>query len=111
MSKSELVSSEMMKPMMDLNSKDLPEVAKWEVGKEYNVMLKVKMKRKSQGGYGVPDNQISGSFEIVSTKCGHDMEEMDGKPETKTEEQKEYKKPSPKSFVRAASKMGGNHAS
>lgn len=51
------------KPMISLSSKDLPEIKKWKVGKEYEIELKVKQK-----GMRDEDGVMRAEFEIVEAK-------------------------------------------
>lgn len=83
-SKASVVSDtiEPYKPTIEINSKQLPAVAKWDVGQDYTVTMKIHMKAKHQGGYGQADNMVSGNFEIVS---------VSNKPGTKAPVEKESK--------------------
>ncbi len=58
---------------VSFNKEQLPEVTKWEVGKEYEITLKVRMsafenvKRNSESMDGTKE-KIEGRFEIVAVK-------------------------------------------
>lgn len=48
-----------MKPMLHLSSEECPEIAKWKVGKTYELSLKVK-----QIGMMMMDKKVMADFEI-----------------------------------------------
>ena len=62
-----------MKPRIDVNSKDIPAIKDWEVGKNYEVRMKMKMIEKRQGNrYPMEgesaDKTIRAAFECVDMK-------------------------------------------
>jgi hypothetical protein len=59
------VDMEMPKPSITLTAKELPAVATWDVGKTYEVSLKVKMVGKNIDRWD-SSKPISGTFEVVS---------------------------------------------
>lgn len=67
-------------PSFSLNDKQVPEIADWEVGEEYQIVVNVKMTRKEE----YKDNNVSGGFDITGYKVvdnsldDTDLEEIDG---------------------------------
>lgn len=57
---------EMSNPRVSLNTKVLPEVKNWKVGKEYKVELTIKMTGLHEE-YG-DDKQLCGDFEVIDAK-------------------------------------------
>lgn len=58
-------------PSIHLNQKQLPEIKDWEVGKNYEIALKVRQTSKREDD----DKKISGSFDIVGIKVFMSEEE------------------------------------
>lgn len=60
------------KPMLFLNSKDLPEIKDWKIGESYDLIVSVKQ-------VGAHDNKglISGDFEIQDIMSAPDQKSMD----------------------------------
>ena len=52
-----------MKPSFHLSSKDLPELKKWKVGKEYDLSLHVRQKGMHEMG-----KEMCADFEVLSVK-------------------------------------------
>lgn len=52
------------RPTISFDSEELPEIEKWEVGKNYNIMLEVKQKELSDKG-----NLSKAEFEITKVKA------------------------------------------
>jgi len=93
-----------MMPELELDSKKFPQIKGWEVGKEYELELKVKMTRKSQGGYDRPDSLISGSFKILTAMNDSDEKEVEPVEKKANPKIQEKKIVSKGSFMRAAAK-------
>lgn len=58
---------------VDIKATQLPEMKDWKIGETYDVMLKLKMRSMSEGGYD-GKQPFRGTFEIVGS----------GKPETES---------------------------
>lgn len=56
-----------MKPTVSFTDKELPELAKWKVGKTYTLQLTVKQVSLSQDSYN-GKQQHRASFEVVEVK-------------------------------------------
>ena len=57
-----------MKPSLYLSDKDLPEVADWEVGHEYKLLVEVKQTSKSINEYE-GKKKMTATFEIAKVKA------------------------------------------
>lgn len=58
-----------MKPRFHLSSKDLPEIKKWKIGKEYEISLKVKQKGMHEEG-----KEVDANFEIIEARVCEEKE-------------------------------------
>lgn len=53
-----------MKPTLSLTSKDLPDLKKWKVGKEYDIELHVRQK----GMHEMSGGEVRADFEIMTAE-------------------------------------------
>ncbi len=58
---------------LDLKASEVPEIKSWDVGKTYDLTLKVKMRSKSEGGYD-GKQPLRASFEVVGASDATDSE-------------------------------------
>lgn len=76
----EVISVERMKPSLCLNEKDLPEVKSWKAGKEYDLILHVKMTNQSTDTDMMGKSKksmSSGRFDVLSVEAPAGTKEID----------------------------------
>lgn len=57
--------SENPQPNLYLTEKVLPEIKNWEIGKEYDLMIKVKMTGIREQDYGMDKGKVTADFKIT----------------------------------------------
>lgn len=78
-----LMAIDKMPARLDLDATLLPDIKDWEVGKTYDIELKVKMVSQRQNDpYDGGEKEMSAGFTIVSAKTDSDADEPgEGTPE------------------------------
>jgi hypothetical protein len=74
-----------IKNTLRLSDKELPDIKDWEVGKEYEVVLTVKMIAKRQGSEwdtSSDNKEVNATFEITEAETEEEEEEEEGEDGT-----------------------------
>lgn len=72
MSLDHAIYNERIYPLLGFDSNNIPDLGKWEVGKEYKIVIKTKLKRKVDKGEG----KVDGEFQILMVAAEDEDDEL-----------------------------------